>query len=650
MQIVSPPIPVFVDTNGQSLDAGYIYIGTVNQNPELSPIAVYWDDALTQPAAQPIRTIGGMPARNGTPSNIYTASAYSISVKTKAGALVCYIADSGLTSALSSLADSTNFAKGDALVAFKQPFAGAVAGTVHDKLSRYVDVKDFGAVGDGVTNDFAAITAAIAAVASTGGGHVYLPPTGHGYYVATGLSLPNGVCLIGDKTWTYPGSTAPLTTWTQFGSWVISGDTVNPALTLSGHGTGVVGVAFGYAQPAPGGTYTPTIYPFAIDSVGSFTTIRDVFVFAATHGIRYNYTSLNGGGTNNILERALIDACKIGIQTHNVNDVMRWDGVDIRPMYYNSNTVMQNYHEANKIGWDCYYCDNPQIDSLQIFQASVGVKFTDETCLGTTHSLWHGQLDNLQLTFCNNALLVAASTTHLQANFDGLFTQSDTGAFGTTLQSGTLLELNSDNVGIIANNVQMTAGGVAIELGGGTGGTATLSAMRIDSYAAVSAGQTAVVVNGGAVVNLDGYDIVKVAGNGVRFGGANSSNGLKTSASQVRDFYSNFGVASFSASGAFADISTGRLETPASLGLTQARIVGNVNVTVAAGATMSLQMSGATTVSATGIPTNSTGFKNYDSGWVDLLTSALSTPLGRLQANITAGATVSNGEMQLQLR
>jgi|SRR3989344_2057545 len=58
-----------------------------------------------------------------------------------------------------------------------------------------VNVKDFGAIGNGVSDDTASITAAIAAVtANEQGGKVYLPV---GIYLVTGIIVPSEVILIG---------------------------------------------------------------------------------------------------------------------------------------------------------------------------------------------------------------------------------------------------------------------------------------------------------------------------------------------------------------------------------------------------------------------------------------------------------------------
>jgi hypothetical protein len=85
---IQPPYPAFAGTDGLPLENGYIWIGTVNLNPQVNPIAVYWDAALTIPAAQPIRTLNGYPMYQGTPSRFYAASDYSILVQNSKGSLV----------------------------------------------------------------------------------------------------------------------------------------------------------------------------------------------------------------------------------------------------------------------------------------------------------------------------------------------------------------------------------------------------------------------------------------------------------------------------------------------------------------------------------------------------------------------------------
>lgn len=59
------------------------------------------------------------------------------------------------------LGDASDVLKGDALLAVKQPYTGAVARTQHDRNKDYVFVTDFGAKGDGVTDDTGAFAAAL---------------------------------------------------------------------------------------------------------------------------------------------------------------------------------------------------------------------------------------------------------------------------------------------------------------------------------------------------------------------------------------------------------------------------------------------------------------------------------------------------------
>jgi hypothetical protein len=77
------------------------------------------------------------------------------------------------------------------LVSYTPAGTGAVTTTVQNKLRQYVSVKDFGAVGDNVTDDTAAIQAAItfAIGNSTTAGNVFFPSGT--YKVTSTLTIPN---------------------------------------------------------------------------------------------------------------------------------------------------------------------------------------------------------------------------------------------------------------------------------------------------------------------------------------------------------------------------------------------------------------------------------------------------------------------------
>jgi len=77
-------------------------------------------------------------------------------------------------------------------VNFTQAGTGAVQRTVESKLQDVVSVKDFGAVGDGTTNDAAAIQAALNTAKV-----VYFPPGT--YAVQTALSHPSNVTIFGSE-------------------------------------------------------------------------------------------------------------------------------------------------------------------------------------------------------------------------------------------------------------------------------------------------------------------------------------------------------------------------------------------------------------------------------------------------------------------
>ena len=95
-------------------------------------------------------------------------------------------------------------------VDFQQAGTGAVVRTAQDKMRDEVSVKDYGAVGDGVSDDTAAIQAAIDAVFANGGGEIAIPVGT--YKITSALYMKRYVTLRGPEMNISAGSLYPVTT------------------------------------------------------------------------------------------------------------------------------------------------------------------------------------------------------------------------------------------------------------------------------------------------------------------------------------------------------------------------------------------------------------------------------------------------------
>jgi hypothetical protein len=135
---IQPTYPIFTDIDGQPLENGYVWIGTANLDPQTNPISVFWDAALTIPATQPIRTLGGYPSRSGTPARLYVNSDYSIRVQNRNGSNVysALTATERYSNAVISSVDSS-------IVTYTPGGTGAVETTVQNKLRLTINVMDF---------------------------------------------------------------------------------------------------------------------------------------------------------------------------------------------------------------------------------------------------------------------------------------------------------------------------------------------------------------------------------------------------------------------------------------------------------------------------------------------------------------------------
>lgn len=96
--LVQPPNPGFRAINGSPIEDGKIYIGEEGLDAEANPVVAYWDDALTQVATQPVRTLGGYPSNGGVIGSLYVANNYSVTVRNKDDSLVSFITNGGPSS------------------------------------------------------------------------------------------------------------------------------------------------------------------------------------------------------------------------------------------------------------------------------------------------------------------------------------------------------------------------------------------------------------------------------------------------------------------------------------------------------------------------------------------------------------------------
>ena len=132
-------------------------------------------------------------AINEIVSDLAAAGGAALVGNTPAGILTSTTVQGAINEIVSDLAASG----GSALVGYLPSGTGAVAATVQAKLRETISVEDFGAVGNGVADDTAAIQAAINSLGASTGGTIYLPA---GTYRTTAIlnCTQRGVTLTGD--------------------------------------------------------------------------------------------------------------------------------------------------------------------------------------------------------------------------------------------------------------------------------------------------------------------------------------------------------------------------------------------------------------------------------------------------------------------
>ena len=295
----------FLDDNANPLTGGLLYTYEAGSS---TPVTTYTSSAATTANANPI--VLDAAGRVSEQIWLNTAYTYKFVLKTSAGVTVWTKDNIPATSAATTISS--------ALVQYQPAGAGAVTTTVQTKLRESVSVKDFGAVGDGVTDDTAAIQAAITAASN-----IHFPAGT--YKTSSTVTIPSNRNLYGD------GAKASTISYTG------TGDALLNAYPVNGSNAAHV-VISDLGLVCTNGSNTGA----GFDQVcGSFVKVIRVFVQGFKYGIIFDQT-----------EVSLIDQCHI--QANTTGGVWLVNGSEHSPgasvLYTNVITISNTEFNVTGIG------------------------------------------------------------------------------------------------------------------------------------------------------------------------------------------------------------------------------------------------------------------------------------------------------------
>lgn len=335
----------FFDDNGIPLSGGKIYSYIAGTT---TPAVTYTSNSGFASNPNPIiLDAAGRPTEEVW---LTPGVSYKFVLKTSTDVTIRTYDNLGSINDFSEFANTSDPTLGDALVGFRQSNSagnlnGSVGRTVHEKFQELISVKDFGAVGNGTTNDTAAIQAGINAC-SANGNALYFPP---GKYLVTNLTLQT-VSLIGT------GVMDNGTPYGNAGSVLCQTDTTQPMLTVAG-GVTISGMSFFYPSQINGSilptAYQPTIFGSATQSVTNLNIINSIFINS------YDCINLTQG------TQAHGRVTLSNIQAYAINKFMYLSGVADVVTCLNCqvtvgnfqdvatpSSVLRGYTQANGIGFD----------------------------------------------------------------------------------------------------------------------------------------------------------------------------------------------------------------------------------------------------------------------------------------------------------
>lgn len=363
--------------------------------------------------------------------------------------------DIELTGLITTLQSNLAGATGSSMIGYEQAGSGAVLQTVQTVLRKKIYVTDFGAVGNGVTDDTAAFNLALQQANARGGDTVWVPP---GRYLITPITLPAQTNLSGTVEGPFTG---------QYGlsgraPTILTTSTTGPLITIQEYKSSVTDLLFYYpSQVAPNAA--------GVDLSGPIT-------YPSTIVIKKNSSTYQGNGNcvkrctfanaylgiDVAIGRVMIQDCFFGCYYRSIRVAGAYDWVVItntlHQVFWDEfaglqwpqaiDTWVMNNSAAIEIG----KADSINIDNFLVFSRNTGVSFVQLANQyptpgeSLTETVGYGRLTNIDLDYVVIGVYAGASNTvgngykivnmDVSANPGGATSPGPAGAYSMLLNSG----------------------------------------------------------------------------------------------------------------------------------------------------------------------------------------------------------------------